>query len=841
MPKPLQRLLLAFVLGSGTLVISQLVYLNGVVKNAAASRVAQGGTLRYVAPPPGGDDLDNDCSNQNAPCATVQQAVDVAQAGDEIRVATGVYTDVSARNSALFTTAIVTQTVYISKPLTVRGGYSPADWETPDPSGQPTVIDAQGQGRVFNIEASTTITPISVTLEGISITGGTARGQVSALDLEAGGGIHGGSVVATLRHNTIYNNEGGQAGGGVALAFAGGTARLIDNIISNNRVSTTHAAAFGGGVVVVAQPSAQVNLSGNTIRVNRLTLSGAETAKGGGAYIIADQISLDQNIIQANVIETGEGAIGVGGGLSFDGSGRMAMANSVIVDNQILGAGHGAGFSVEGGRADGWQITIARNQGGDGSGLLALTGTVALTNVILAGQTTGISIPTPSQAMVKGVLWSNVGQTMTGTGLITASNELTGDAAFGGDGYHLTTASAAIDNGITPTVSIDIDGDARGALPDLGADEVESESEGPVYVYLPLVQKLWPKDTPTTPLLFDYGIQADPWGDGTANIGHIQTLGLNWVRFQMAWKFVEPTPGGYTWGRWDDLVGAYNANGLNILLSIPKAPDWARPPDDDKSVEGMPQDPAKYAEFVARVADRYRDRVQIIEIWNEPNLWYEAGGMGRIDGVAYTELLKLSYQAIKSANQDMIVISAGLAPAGTVGDAVVDDTDYLEQMYANGARDYLDAVGAHPAGFNCPALADWRTVTADEATATHFLGPFENRHHSWCFLGTMEGYRQVMKTNGDGAKPIIPTEFSWGVSDDSPAGYEYAQDNTYEEQAQWLVEAYQWGQQQSWVGPMFLWNLDYGLTAPGTELALFSLLTPDGPVPAYDAIVNLPK
>ena len=73
------------------------------------------------------------------------------------------------------------------------------------------------------------------------------------------------------------------------------------------------------------------------------------------------------------------------------------------------------------------------------------------------------------------------------------------------------------------------------------------------------------------------------------------------------------------------------------------------------------------------------------------------------------------------------------------------------------------------------------------------------------------------------------------------AGYEYAADNTPKEQAQWIVEAYQQARAWGWVGPMFLWNLDYGLTHPGSELAAFGILTPHGPVPAYNALANMPK
>lgn len=350
-------------------------------------------------------------------------------------------------------------------------------------------------------------------------------------------------------------------------------------------------------------------------------------------------------------------------------------------------------------------------------------------------------------------------------------------------------------------------------------------------IYLPLVFD----DGGNIP--FGYGIQPDPRGDTAANIGHIKTLGLEWVKFQLAWKDVELTPGDYNWDLWDEVIEAYNANGIKVMLTVTKAPNWARPPDDDKSIEGMPDNPAKYAEFVALIAERYRGKVQAIEIWSEQNLWYVVGGRGRIDAAGYVQMLQLAYQSIKVVEPAIIVISGGLTPAGNVGDLVVDDIEYLRQMYAHGAQGYFDAIGAHPAGYNCPTLANWRTVTDPTAT---FRPPFEDRHHSWCFLGTMRGYRHVMITYGDGNKSIVPTEFGWAVSDNPQAGYEYARDNSYAEQANWIVAAYQWGNNAGWVGPMILWNLDYGVTAPGTELSNFSLLR-NGPTPAYTAIANMPK
>jgi hypothetical protein len=332
-------------------------------------------------------------------------------------------------------------------------------------------------------------------------------------------------------------------------------------------------------------------------------------------------------------------------------------------------------------------------------------------------------------------------------------------------------------------------------------------------------------------LPFGYGIQADPRGNTAENIRLMHGMGFNWVKFQMAWKDVEPAPGVFNWAEWDNILGAYSANGIKVLLSIPKAPDWARPPDDDKSVEGPPQDPVKYAEFVGRVADRYRGKVQAIEVWNEQNLYYEAGGQGRINPAAYTELLKLAYTAIKSVNPEVIVVSGALTPTGAPPPVALDDVEYLRQMYANGAKPYFDALGAHPSGFANPPDALFQGGDFDPNRGY-------DDHRSFFFRNTMEDYRRVMVENGDGHKTIWPTEFGWPVwRFTGDERFVFAQENSLERQAQYTARAYQMGKEWGWVGTMFLWNLDYNVTSPNSELANFGIVGS----PTYDALANLPK
>ncbi|MHB1357492.1 MAG: glycosyl hydrolase family 18 protein [Anaerolineae bacterium] len=347
---------------------------------------------------------------------------------------------------------------------------------------------------------------------------------------------------------------------------------------------------------------------------------------------------------------------------------------------------------------------------------------------------------------------------------------------------------------------------------------------------------------PSSSAGFGYGIQADFMSDGNHDriFGAVQNLGLNWVKQQIEWFRYNPAPGVYDWGAIDRLVDGANARGINLLLSVVKAPGWARPAGDTD--EGPPSDPATYAAFVSAMASRYRGRVQAYEIWNEQNLYYEWGGRGgKISASRYIELLRAAYNAIKAADPNAIVISGAPTPTGVTDyDIAVDDRLYLEQMYQAGLAYYCDAVGIHPSGYNNPPDAqyyDW-----SDPSAPGFKG-----HPSFFFRSNMEAYRNIMVRYGDGWKKLWVTEFGWssvdGLGVGPAAGYDYANDNSAAEQAQFIVRAFQLGRAWGWVGPMFLWNLNFGpVSGVHDEKAAFGIVMPDwSPRPAYNALRDMGK
>ena len=102
----------------------------------------------------------------------------------------------------------------------------------------------------------------------------------------------------------------------------------------------------------------------------------------------------------------------------------------------------------------------------------------------------------------------------------------------------------------------------------------------------------------------------------------------------------------------------------------------------------------------------------------------------------------------------------------------------------------------------------------------------------------MVGSRRVKSVSSFSGCLTSPARFGWPVwRFQGDQRFVFAQENSLEEQAQYTVRAYQLGKEWGWVGTMFLWNLDYNLTAGNTELANFGIAG----TPTYDALAGMAK
>lgn len=362
-----------------------------------------------------------------------------------------------------------------------------------------------------------------------------------------------------------------------------------------------------------------------------------------------------------------------------------------------------------------------------------------------------------------------------------------------------------------------------------------------------------PADEPATEEVFGYGIAINGTGGGDINywLGQVESLGLGWVKQQVQWAHFEGNPGQMDWSGYDAVVDAANQRGIKVMLSVVDAPRWSRTYFDD-NVEGAPPDDLTLvADFMRRLVERYQGRVHAIEVWNEQNLDREWDTAEGVNAARYVEMLRQAYQAIKSGDPNIIVISGALSPVGASyaeGDRVIymDDFQYFDQMVAAGLLSYCDCVGAHHNGINMPPNIAWNEGYNDPTA--QFRGPFDNPDHSWSFKSTLWGYHDRVVAAGSD-KPLCITEFGWASAegfDGYPPGFEFALDNTLEEQAQWDVEAFQLMRQWGFVRLAFLWNLNYsqlhgGLGAQSPN-APYGILDLNGAArPAYGAIGEMDK
>ncbi|MCZ7544503.1 MAG: beta-galactosidase [Anaerolineae bacterium] len=365
-----------------------------------------------------------------------------------------------------------------------------------------------------------------------------------------------------------------------------------------------------------------------------------------------------------------------------------------------------------------------------------------------------------------------------------------------------------------------------------------------------------PTDPPPTPTLlpredrrFGYGIQVqenydlqDYWYELVKD-----RLGLEWVKQQVRWEIIEPERGNIDWSMLDLVAPAAAEKGLKLMLSVVTAPDWARPPGADLSKHGPPADFQDYANLLTETLQRYPGQVHAIEVWNEQNIDREWSSPQGLSAARYVELLGVAERAIHAVDPGVIVISGALSPTGVNTAQAMDDFRYFDQLIAAGLLNYADCVGAHHNGYNIPPDAVWDNPATMGPQATYFTGPWTNLNHSWSFRSTLEYYRNAIVAAG-GTQQLCVTEFGWATVEDLdgyPAGFEFARDNTLQEQADWTVQAFEWLAEWDGAWIAFLWNLNYGPQAggdPTNDNVPYSILAGDGsPRPAFEALAAMLK
>lgn len=311
----------------------------------------------------------------------------------------------------------------------------------------------------------------------------------------------------------------------------------------------------------------------------------------------------------------------------------------------------------------------------------------------------------------------------------------------------------------------------------------------------------------------DFGAQAFLWWKPEIAVRDLQLMqeaGFNWVKQSFAWETIEGAgKGQFDWGLADRVVTEVNASGLQLLARLSSDPDltnfWAGHP---------PGNASNFADFAFALASRYNCQagsqgcIQAYQIWNEPNLAREWGG-NRPNPAQYVEFLRQTYAAIKRANPNAIVISAGMAPTGSNDNNAMPDDIFYEQMYqamGGNSNCCFDMLGVHGAGFAAPPETDPAEAVSNPAYGGYRFFVF--RH--------VEDIRAIMVRYGDTNKRVVLLEFGWTTDPVNPSYKWHGADAGIDQMVQgdYLKRAYIYAAEnwQPWIGVMSLLtmpNLDW--------------------------------
>lgn len=161
--------------------------------------------------------------------------------------------------------------------------------------------------------------------------------------------------------------------------------------------------------------------------------------------------------------------------------------------------------------------------------------------------------------------------------------------------------------------------------------------------------------------------------------------------FDSEWSKIEPHRGVWDFSHLDYDVNAARTHHAEAELVLDSTPTWAsaRPGEtysyawEPPGSRAEPRSLEDWESYVRTIATRYKGRVHIYEMWNEPNMKGSFTG----DNAQLIGLCHAAYQTLKRVDPSIIVVSPSPAPAG--------GSLWLHSFIDGGGRGTFDVLGYH--------------------------------------------------------------------------------------------------------------------------------------------------
>lgn len=156
----------------------------------------------------------------------------------------------------------------------------------------------------------------------------------------------------------------------------------------------------------------------------------------------------------------------------------------------------------------------------------------------------------------------------------------------------------------------------------------------------------------------DYPEEGRSLAAARRDLATARAAGAQVLRIGFAWDAMEPEPGRYDWGFWDDFVQlATTEYNLRLIPYVCYTPKWAATDAGENFWRSPPRDPADFGRFMNALVHRYGARIHTWELWNEPDnpaTWVGTASQ-------FAALVRAGSAAVRQADPQATVVLGGLA------------------------------------------------------------------------------------------------------------------------------------------------------------------------------------
>jgi len=202
-----------------------------------------------------------------------------------------------------------------------------------------------------------------------------------------------------------------------------------------------------------------------------------------------------------------------------------------------------------------------------------------------------------------------------------------------------------------------------------------------------------------------------------------------WRLSHAGWPDLEPQKGQWNFALLDKYVSWAEEHHTEILMPLAYTPPWSstvpNAPSDfpTPGYGGPPSDMEDWRTFVRTVATRYKGRIHLYEVWNEPDR--RQSWVGDVDTMV--EMVREASRILKEVDATITVLS----PSPTYGKGPA----WMNEFLSKGGGQYVDVIAFH-----------FYTGHADGPEA---------------MVPLIEAVKKIMWQNHVGNKPLWDTEAGW--------------------------------------------------------------------------------